>query len=130
MGNNPAMTEERSLGARFANALAAKDRDAIAAMLDPHIDFRGLTPKRVWEAEDPETVLSTLFANWFEPEDEIEELQQLETDQVADRERVGYRFAITNPEGRFLVEQQAFLSGRNGRIEWMRVLCSGYRPAG
>ncbi|MCW3033865.1 MAG: hypothetical protein QOK19_2088 [Solirubrobacteraceae bacterium] len=123
------MSEEPTLGTRFARALAAKDRDAMAALLAPQIDFRGLTPKRVWDASDPETVLSTLLANWFEPEDEITELQRLETDQVADRERVGYRFAITNPEGSFVVEQQAYLSGRAGRIEWMRVVCSGFRPA-
>jgi hypothetical protein len=122
------MPEERSLGTQFARALAAKDRDAIAALLAPQIDFRGLTPKRVWDAADAETVLTTLLANWFEPDDEITELQQLETDEVGDRGRVGYRFAITNPEGKFVVEQQAYLSGRDGRIEWMRVVCSGYRP--
>jgi hypothetical protein len=27
-----------------------------------------------------------------------------------------------------MVEQQAYLSARDGRIGWMRVLCSGYRP--
>jgi hypothetical protein len=123
------MADEHTLGTRFARALAAKDRNAIAALLDPQIDFRALTPKRVWEADDPETVLATLLANWFEPEDQIDELQRLETDQVADRERVGYRFAITNPEGSFVLEQQAYLTGRDGRISWMRIVCSGYRPA-
>jgi hypothetical protein len=41
-----------------------------------------------------------------------------------------YRFSVRNPDGRFLVEQQAYLPERDGRIGWMRVLCSGYRPAG
>jgi hypothetical protein len=27
------------------------------------------------------------------------------------------------------VEQQAYLEERNGRIGWMRVLCSGFQPA-
>jgi len=52
-----------------------------------------------------------------------------EGDTVADRERVGYRFTVKNPEGRFVVEQQAYLSTREGRIDWMRVLCSGFRSA-
>jgi hypothetical protein len=128
--DNRRMSEEHTLGTQFARALAAKDRAAIGALLAPQIDFRGLTPKKVWDASDAETVLTTLLGNWFEPEDEIVELQQLETDDFADRERVGYRFAITNPEGGFVVEQQAYLSGRDGRIEWMRVVCSGYRPVG
>ena len=48
---------------------------------------------------------------------------------VADRERVGYRFSVTNPDGDFLVEQQAYLEERDGRICWMRVVCSGFRPS-
>jgi len=122
------MSEQHTLGTRFARALAAKDSVAIAALLDPQIDFRALTPKRLWEAGDPDEVLTTLFANWFEADDEIVELQRIETDEVADRERVGYRLAVKNPEGRFVVEQQAYLNGDDGRITWMRVVCSGYRP--
>ena len=53
-----------------------------------------------------------------------------ETDVVGGRERVGYRFAVHNPEGDFLVEQQAYLTSRYGQIEWMRVLCSGFQPVG
>jgi hypothetical protein len=41
---------------------------------------------------------------------------------------VGYRFSVTNPDGRFLVEQEAYLAERDGRIGWMRVVCSGFRP--
>jgi hypothetical protein len=122
------MPDERTLGARFARALADKDRDELTALLASQIDFRGLTPSRVWEAGDAVAVLSTLFDSWFAAGDEIEELQHLETDAFADRERVGYRLAVSNPEGRFVVEQQAYLSGEDDRIQWMRVLCSGYRP--
>ena len=34
--------------------------------------------------------------------------------RVADRDRVAWRFAVSTPDG---------------RISWMRVLCSGFRPA-
>jgi hypothetical protein len=34
-----------------------------------------------------------------------------------------------DPDGRFVVEQQAYLAERDGRIGWMRVVCSGFRPA-
>jgi hypothetical protein len=65
---------------------------------------------------------------WFEDSDQIEALEQLESDSFADRERVGYRFSVNNPDGRFLVEQQAFVAERDGRIGWMRSVCSGFRP--
>ena len=74
-------------------------------------------------------MLAVLLEKWFEDTDEIEALEDIESDTVSDRQRVGYRFSVSNPDGRFVVEQQAYLSGRDGQIEWMRVLCSGFRPA-
>jgi hypothetical protein len=120
--------QQTTLGADFVNALAAKDAGRILDILHPEIDFRGMTPSRFWEANDPDTVVSVLLGSWFEDKDEIEALEELEGDSFADRERVGYRFSVSNPDGRFLVEQQAYLSARDGQIGWMRVLCSGFRP--
>jgi hypothetical protein len=117
-----------SLGASFADALAAKDFDQIRGLLHPEIDFRGLTPRMHWEASDPEAVIGSVLRQWFEDSDEIEELVQVETDAFADRERVSYRFRVRNPEGVFLVEQQVYLEERDGRIAWMRSVCSGFRP--
>jgi hypothetical protein len=122
------VSEQQTLGATFARALAAKDFERIAELMDPQIDFHALTPRREWEAGDPETVVSTVLRQWFKDSDEIEALDRLETDAFADRERVGYRFSGQNQDGRFLLEQQAYLTARDGRIVWMRVLCSGYRP--
>jgi len=122
------MAQTPVLGVEFANALAAKDFARIADLFHPEVDFRGLTPRRSWEAADPGSLVSEVLRQWFEDSDEIEAVERLEADAFADRERVGYRFRVRNPEGLFLVEQQAFLSAREGRIGWMRVLCSGYRP--
>jgi hypothetical protein len=117
-----------SLGAAFAEALAAKDFDRIRGLLHPELDFRGLTPRRNWQASDPDAAVGSVLRSWFEDSDEIEELEQLETDSFADRERVGYRLRVRNPEGLFRVEQQVFIGEREGRIGWMRTVCSGYRP--
>jgi hypothetical protein len=123
------MQQTTTLGADFARALAAKDASAIRALVHPEIDFRGLTPKRAWEASDRDELISILLGSWFEDSDEIEALESVESDRFADRERVGYRFSVSNPDGRFLVEQQAYLEDRDGKIAWMRVVCSGFRPA-
>jgi hypothetical protein len=117
-----------SLGTSFATALAAKDFDRIRDILHPEVDFRGLTPRRNWEAGDAETVIGSVLRLWFEDSDEIEALESLETGAFADRERVGYRFRVRNPEGLFEVEQQVYIGERDGRIGWMRSVCSGYRP--
>lgn len=122
------MQDATTLGVEFARALAEKDSARIRDVLHPEIDFRGLTPGRTWEANDRDAVIALLFDQWFEETDEIKTLEQLESDTFADRQRVGYRFSVSNPDGDFLVEQQAYISDRDGQIGWMRVVCSGYRP--
>ena len=116
------------LGADFASALAAKDFERVAGLLHPEVDFVGLTPNQRWEASGPEQVVSRVLREWFEESDDIRELVELDEGRVADRERVGYRFRVERPDGPHVVEQQAYLSEREGRIGWMRVLCSGFRP--
>lgn len=116
------------VGEQFARALAEKDFDRILTLLDPEIEFRGVTPRRFWEADDPETLIGEVLRVWFKDADEIEALEKLETDPFADRERVGYRFRVRRPDGLFLIEQQLYISERNGKIAWMRSVCSGFRP--
>jgi hypothetical protein len=117
-----------TLGTDFARALAVKDSARLLELMHPEIDFRGLTPNRNWEAKGRDAVLSILLGQWFEDTDDIDALEELESDAFSDRQRVGYRFSVTNPDGRHLVEQQAYLAARDGQIEWMRVVCSGFRP--
>jgi ketosteroid isomerase-like protein len=117
-----------TLGADFARAFAEKDAARMRELLHPEVDFRGLTPSRSWEASGVDSVLEVLFGNWVEDKDQVESLDAVEEDSVADRERVGYRCSVINPDGRFVFEQQAYLTARDGKIDWMRVVCSGFRP--
>jgi hypothetical protein len=126
--NGPVERRTTTLGADFARAFAGKDGERIRELVHPEIDFRGLTPSRSWEADEPGALVSILFDNWLEPDDEVESVESIESDSFADRERVGYRLSVRNPDGRFLVEQQAYIGVRDGRIVWMRVVCSGFRP--
>ncbi len=116
------------LGARFAHAVASKDPSRVRELLHPEIDFRAMTPNRFWEPPTPDDVLEML-GYWFEPGDVIEAVEKVETDHFADCERVGYRFRVSDGDGSFLVEQQAYLKEREGQIGWLRVMCSGWLPA-
>jgi ketosteroid isomerase-like protein len=117
-----------SLGAAFADAVASKDYARMAELLHPEVDFRALTPNRSWQANDPDTVIEEILKAWIEDDEHVEELISVETDTVSDRERVGYRYRLRTPDGSFLVEQQAYLRERDGRIDWVRLVCSGSRP--
>lgn len=112
-----------TLGESFARAVAAKDHAAVRALLHPDLDFRAMTPNKIWEGDVTEA-LST----WFDDGDVIEGVDHLETDAFADRERVGYRLRVRNGDGPHLVEQQAYLSQTDGLISWLRIMCAGYRP--
>ena len=118
-----------ALGVRLAEAIAAKDTDAVTALLAPDLDFRALTPRKFWEASTPDEVLEILFDNWFEESDHIDALVDVtEGADVEDTHEVGYRLAITNDDGPHTLEQQAYYRTQDGRISYLRVMCSGYRP--
>ncbi|MDQ5834541.1 MAG: hypothetical protein M3550_16040 [Actinomycetota bacterium] len=121
-------TTASALGRRFVEALAIKDAEALRAVLHPEVDFRGLTPNRFWEAHDRDAVLEIVFGVWFGADDELEELVLMHSDAFADREQVRFRFRGRNRDGPMVVEQQAYLTERDGLIGWMRVVCSGQRP--
>lgn len=98
-------------------------------LLHPDVDFRGMTPGRVWDANVAATVVDDIIlGKWLTATDEIVSIESIEADTVADRPRVGYRFRVTNADGTFLVEQQAYYDVEDDRISWVRLVCSGFRP--
>ena len=120
------------LGRAYAQSLASKDFATIERLLHPNVTFRGLTPGKtryLWESHEATSVVTDILQLWFEKTDRIESLERLEVDRVGDRNRVAYRFSGSNPEGKFVVEQQAYYSVVDGKISWMSVVCSGFRPA-
>ena len=119
-------TADTALAAAFGKAVAAKDQTVLLELLHPDVDFRGMTPGRVWEAEGPADILAALGV-WFDDDDVIEGVDSLETDAFADVQRVGYRLRVRNADGLHLVEQQVFLTKLDGRIGWLRIMCAGYR---
>jgi len=120
------MTE---VGRRFAEAIAGRNEHALRALLADDVDFKGLTPRRFWEATSPDEVTDVVFGNWFEEQDRIDAVAVLdEGDDVGDTHRVAYRFDLTTPDGPHVVEQQAYYRERDNRLVYVRVVCSGFRP--
>jgi hypothetical protein len=122
---------DSDIGQRFAEALAKKDAPGLLDLLDPEVDFRGLTPSRFWEASSATALVDDIILGaWFEADDHIDALEDVQLGAVTDRDRVAYRLRISTPDGVFLVEQQAYVGVGNGRISWLRILCSGFRAIG
>jgi hypothetical protein len=125
-----ALVSADGLGARFARAIADKDTEALTAVLSPDVDFKALTPRKFWEGDSAADVLEAVFGSWFGESDDIDTAQVEVTagTPVEDTQQVGYRFAITNPDGQHTVEQQAYYRAEGDRIGYLRIVCSGYRP--
>ena len=114
------------LGPAFAHALARRDFEQVISLLCPDVDFGALTPRRTWAAANAEETVGVL-RGWFDDSTVVEEVIDVHADAVADRHTVTYRFAGERSQGSFVIEQHAYFSARDGRIGWMRLICSGFR---
>jgi hypothetical protein len=118
-----------SLGRQFVAALSRKDSVGLKALLRPDIDFRAMTPGQFWESHSArEVVDDILLGKWFEPSDEITEMISLETALVGRRQRVGYQLRVSNANGRYLMDQQAYYKPDGEKICWLRMMCAGAEP--
>jgi hypothetical protein len=119
----------RGLAHRFTAALAARDAVALRSLLGREVDFLGLTPGRVWAARTPDALVGeVLLGSWFEPSDRIQRIESVEPGLVGSRISFGYQLLGQNPSGPFTVRQHAFCDLSDGKITWLRMLCSGFVP--
>lgn len=113
----------------FVDAILARDFSRARGLLHADIDFRAMTPSRVWEADGPAGVEEVLRA-WFEhPDRSVERVEPTEPASVEDTVRVGWRVHGSDANGPFIYEQQAYVREDDGQVVWLRVMCSGPRPA-
>jgi hypothetical protein len=123
------MSDGRTLGQAFAEAFAAKDASQIARLMHPEIDFHGLTPNRTWRAKGTEQVVSNVLQLWFDDFDDGAKLVEVASHSFADTESLTYRFTGRDDEGPFVCEQHAYLTEDDGRINSIRLVCSGFCSA-
>ena len=119
-----------SAGERFVGAVTARDFAGARDQLHPEIDFRAMTPNRVWEADGPGGVEDVLRAWLDDPDEEIESIETMPTAAIEDTLRLGWYGRATDAKGPFVFEQQAYVRERDGQVVWLRVMCSGPRRPG
>lgn len=117
-----------TIGRAFASAIARRDFGELGDLLHPDIELRALTPRRSWEPDGHEAAVQVLRTWWGDCR--FDGIEHVEVGTVGDRGHVAYRFTGQRPDGPFVVEQQAYFTEQDGRIAWMRVLCSGFRTPG
>jgi hypothetical protein len=113
------------IGIQFAAAVARKDEAALLALLDPEVDFRGMTPDRFEQAHGPAQLLEILLGEWLTPTDEITGIKSIDSDAVAEVRRVGYRLYVVHHGRSFVVEHVAYFRVRGRQIAWLQVMSTG-----
>jgi hypothetical protein len=121
-------TAEAGVASEWVDAIVARDVARAIALLHPEIDFRAMTPNRIWEAEGPAGV-ETVLREWFEdPDEDIHGIEATEPISIEGTARVGWLVRVSDVDGPHIFEQQAYVRERDAQIEWMRVMCSGWIP--
>jgi ketosteroid isomerase-like protein len=114
------------VGRRFVEAVATRDRTALADCFVSDVLFRALTPPGLRERTSA-AAAATLVTQWFGDSTELRLLEAHDY-EVGDRRHVSYRIAgIENGEA-YVVEQHLFCVVENGKIARANLLCSGFRP--
>jgi hypothetical protein len=119
-----------SVTTELVDAILARDFPRARGLLHPDIDFRAMTPSRVWEADGPAGVEEVLRTWLDDPDEEIASVEPTGSTAVEDTVRVGWLVHGSDANGPFTFEQQAYVREHDGQVGWLRVMCSGARPPG
>jgi hypothetical protein len=58
----------------------------------------------------------------------VEGIEATEPVSIEDTTRVGWIVRISDADGPHIFEQQAYVRERDGQIDWMHLMCSGWIP--
>jgi TusA-related sulfurtransferase len=116
-----------STGEAFVAALADRDFEKLEACFHPQVRFRALVPPGLRERNGSADAAAQLKA-WFSGADGMQLLQK-EVYLVSQRVHISYRFREHYSDGETeVIEQHTFCDVRDGLIESMDLVCSGFLP--
>jgi SnoaL-like domain len=115
----------------FLDGLAAQDFARLGGALASDACLRALLPSgpREWTGAK---AIADRFARWFGGTEDFE-LVEAAVSEVGGRLHLHWRLRLRAERlgaGWFTVEQQVYADADGGRIAWLDLLCTGYRPEG
>jgi hypothetical protein len=116
------------LGRRLIDGIVAHDWAEIESCFEPDARLRAVVPKenafrdRVGGQEAADQI-----RRWF-GEADVTELVSSSVEPMGDRVHISYRIHEHEPDGWYLVEQQAYITLGDQGIAYLNLVCSGFRP--
>jgi len=118
----------QGLGEDWILAIVDGRFDRLEQFCQPDVTSRLLTPKRFINF-DKAVDLAAKYADWFGDCADIQ-VEASRVEQVGRRLGIFYRFLLLKEGDWHRIEQQAYCTLRDGRVEQLHLLCSGFQLAG
>jgi len=117
-----------ALGDRFLRAIAQRDWKGLEDCFAPDAMFHAvIASQKPFREHQGGAAAADQVSAWFKDAD-VHEVLESDVEVIADRLRVRYRVRNHEPDGWFLVEQQAYLTPGPRGIQACSLICSGFRP--
>ncbi len=118
----------QQLGEGWIQAIAENDLDKLAQFCSPTITSILLTPNHLDNLHTSRDLVAR-FHDWFDDYSNFR-LEASRVGMVGERLGIFYRLRLQNQGDWYSIEQQLYLNLKNGRVEKVRLLCSGFQPEG
>jgi hypothetical protein len=116
------------VGRRFIDAIVTHDWQSMADCFEPEAHFRAVVPnKNPFRDHVGGDAAADQLRRWFGDAD-VTELMASSVEPMEDRFHLTYRIHEHEPDGWYVVEQQAYITLGEQAIVFMNLLCSGFRP--
>jgi tRNA 2-thiouridine synthesizing protein A len=123
LANNP---NPQQLGEEWIHAVIEKDFKHLTRICHPDVSSRLMTPNCIHSLENA-TDLTQQVEKWFGECDSIEK-EQARVAMVGEKLAIFYRLRFEENGAPYTVEQQIFCSLRDGHIDQLMLICSGFQP--
>jgi len=114
------------LGHEWIEAIIRKDFNHLATLCQPDVSSSLLVPKR-FITYDNVGDLTAKVTDWYGEYDSIDK-EQARVAMVGQKLGIFYRLNCREIDASYTIEQQIYCTIRDGRIDQLKLVCSGFQP--
>jgi TusA-related sulfurtransferase len=116
---------ERRLGEDWIRSIAAGALDRLEVHCQPRVNSRLLTPGQFTNL-DKAADLVAKYRDWFDGCTDFQ-VEASRIERIGKRLGISYRFLLRDHEDWYRIEQQLFCTLKDGRVQQLHLLCSGFQ---
>jgi hypothetical protein len=122
----PSVKDPRHIGESFLSSLEARDFQQLAGCFHSEAQGRFLIPPGLVEAVG-KLEIAGKFREWFGEADSFK-IEESKVTALPDKLHISYRIRLHYEDTWYLVEQQIYAVVKEGLIDAIDLLCSGFLP--